>query len=137
MFSLIRWFFSSQKFYYLALLLEKDKWSIHGLWPQYNKSDYPTYCKEVSFDIEKLSPILDELNKYWSSYEKSDNDVFWEHEWKKHGSCYFKNIDELGYFETTLRLYHQVIAEDLVEKYRDGDRAMIPFDLNLNVISNR
>ena len=50
------------KFYYLSLIKEgNNEWSIHGLWPQYSKNQYPTFCKKVSFDINKLETILPEL----------------------------------------------------------------------------
>ena len=87
-------FGKSDNFYYLSLLKEEEnKWSIHGLWPQYTKEKYPTYCKEVTFDVTKLDSIMDDLNKYWFSTEEKNTD-FWKHEWEKHGSCMFNKCDE-------------------------------------------
>ena len=31
--------------------------------PQYSKNQYPTFCKKVSFDINKLETILPELKE--------------------------------------------------------------------------
>lgn len=108
----------SNKFYFLSLLKEDGKlnWSIHGLWPQYTISTYPSFCKAVTFDINKLKPIMDDLNKYWKS-NCNKNNKFWEHEWKKHGSCVFSNIDELEYFKQTLSLYKKAIDYKLPFKY--------------------
>ena len=67
------------RFYYLSLIEEKkNTFSIHGLWPQNSKTDYPTYCKKVDFSIEALEPIIDELNKYWYS-KQVKNTKFWKH----------------------------------------------------------
>ena len=82
-----------KKFYYLSLIKTNNTWHIHGLWPQYSEDSYPTYCKTVSFDLNKLNSILSKLEKYWYS-EDEKNEDFWCHEWKKHGSCMFTNINE-------------------------------------------
>jgi len=120
------------RFYYLSLIYETNKWSIHGLWPQYNKDSYPQFCKKVSFDPKLLDPIEPELDKYWHSDRGSDDD-FWKHEWEKHGSCFFTKIDEFGYFNTTLKLFKEVSNMGIIENYRNGNKALIPFDLELNL----
>ena len=121
------------RFYYLSLIYENNQWSIHGLWPQLSKNDYPQFCKKVTFDPNLLKPIENELDKYWHS-DRGNNDTFWEHEWKKHGSCMFDNINEFDYFNTTIKLYEKVKNMDIIENYRNGDKSMIPFDLNFNLI---
>ena len=62
----------SNSFYYLSLFNEsKDinnpKFSIHGLWPQYNKTTYPSYCRDIIFNVDELKPIISDLNTYWYS----------------------------------------------------------------------
>ena len=127
----------SNKFYFLSLLKENGElnWSIHGLWPQYTISTYPTFCKAVTFDINKLKPILDDLNKYWKS-NCDKNDKFWEHEWKKHGSCVFSDIDELEYFKQTISLYKQAIEYKLPFKYynKKHKQCLIPVTTNFELI---
>ena len=98
-------YFASEKYYLLSLIKEENNnYSIHGLWPQYKNKPYPKYCKKVEFSIEKIKPILDKLNKNWYSKYTSNED-FWKHEYEKHGSCMFKDMTELEYFEKTLELF--------------------------------
>ena len=35
-----------------------------------------------------------------------DDEEFWKHEWEKHGSCMFVEMDEFGYFSKTLELFN-------------------------------
>ena len=127
------------RFYYLSLIEEKGKetgnsFSIHGLWPQNSKTDYPTYCKKVDFSMKALKPIIGELNKYWYSSENR-NEEFWKHEYLKHGSCMFTPLTELQYFSKTLLLYHKAIAQNLCSRYpvKDG-KCLIPVDLDFHFI---
>ena len=48
----------NNKFYYLSLIKEKDTYTIHGLCPQYNNKDYPTFCKKVEFSIVFICPKI-------------------------------------------------------------------------------
>ena len=125
------------KFYFLSLLKEEGdlNWSIHGLWPQYDISTYPTFCKKVVFDENKLKPIIDDLNKYWTS-NCEKNDKFWEHEWKKHGSCVFTDIDELEYFKTTIKLYKEALKLKLPYKYynKAHKQCLIPVTMGLELL---
>lgn len=129
---------TQNKFYYLSLIKEEDNsFSIHGLWPQYSLNSYPKYCKEVKFDINKLSSIIKELEKYWYS-NRNNNDDFWKHEYEKHGSCVFKDLTELEYFTKTLELYHKAIELKLPEKYYNEEtkKCLIPIDLNFKFKNN-
>ena len=98
---------------YNYYILETQDWcskdyKIHGLWPQYNQSDYPTYCENVSY-IEPSGELLNNMNKYWDSCENNSN--LWKHEWEKHGSCVKKQINykENDYFNFTLSLFNKYI----------------------------
>ena len=125
----------TNRYYYLSLVNDDNRgWSIHGLWPQYTQNSYPTYCRDVDFDYSKLTLILPDLQKHWYSADGSDED-FWSHEWKKHGSCMYNNCDELEYFRKALELYITAIEGDIINKFKINDKkAMIPFDLNFNII---
>ena len=122
------------RFYYLSLNFEDQKWSIHGLWPQNSATSYPQYCRTVQFDPRKLAPILPQRRRSWTSNRGSD-EVFWRHEWEKHGSCMFNNCDEFEYFNKALELFNYVLNEGLVSKYKtSGTTSMVPFDLAFKVL---
>jgi len=127
------------KFYYLSLKKNPNKnneWSIHGLWPQYSENEYPSFCKKVEFDINKLNPILSDLETYWYS-TKETNEDFWKHEWEKHGSCVFTEINELTYFKTTLSLFVDAVQTNIIEKYKKNEiQSLIPISLDFKIISN-
>lgn len=81
--------------------------TIHGLWPEWYNNTYPQYCNNnTDFNISSLDPIMDDLNKYWVSYE-GDNPAFWKHEYMKHATCY-PNITEFEFFNKTLNIYKQL-----------------------------
>ena len=126
----------NNNFYYLSLIKEgEDEWSIHGLWPQNSSTTYPSYCKKVDFDINKIKSLINLLNKYWYSDRVQDYD-FWKHEWEKHGSCMFEEIDEYNYFNKTIELYEFVIKNVNIDKYYNNKnkKCLIPFDLNFNLM---
>jgi hypothetical protein len=161
-------FLVDERFYYLSLMRESvedgSSYGIHGLWPQYSKTKYPSFCKNVNFDYNMLTPILPELKEYWYSSQGS-GEKFWSHEWKKHGSCMFSennspNCDklfefpkenyfwielggvsrgkifrELEYFKKTLELYHRAMLIDLPNKMNCTSTCMIPVSLNFEFIN--
>ncbi|KAJ1976462.1 hypothetical protein H4R35_002692, partial [Dimargaris xerosporica] len=45
-----------------------------------------TYHNISAIIESQNAPLLDWMNTYWPSY-KDDNDLFWSHEWNKHGTC--------------------------------------------------
>ena len=131
---------NQNNFYYLSLL-KNDKniygFSIHGLWSQYGNGGYPTFCKDIPFDITKLKSIEKDLITFWELPNDTDKleEQFWKHEWLKHGTCMFTEMNELEYFKKTLELYHKIHNLKLdIEKYKKGENYMIPFDLNFNLI---
>ena len=126
------------KFYYLSLIKEEDgSFSIHGLWPQYSLNSYPTFCRPVNFKLDKLDPIIDELNNYWYS-NRGSNETFWKHEYEKHGSCMFDAMDEFNYFNKTIELYKYALMHNILKKYSDkypnDKKLLIPLDLDFNFI---
>jgi len=126
-----------KKFYYLSLIKENNNFSIHGLWPQYTKTSYPTYCSNVTFNIKNLEPILPELNKSWYSTQEKNED-FWKHEYEKHGSCIFTPMTEKEYFEKTLELYNVALNENLPYHFYDEEtkKCLIPLSTHFNFIVN-
>jgi ribonuclease I len=127
-----------KKFYYLSLIKEQNNtFSIHGLWPQYTKQSYPTYCKNVTFDIKNIEQLLPQLNEKWYS-TKEKNEDFWKHEYEKHGSCVFTPLTEKEYFEQTIKLYDTAIKENLPNQFYDEEtkKCLIPVSTYFNIIVN-
>lgn len=125
---------SEKNYKYYELSLQKwctKDYQIHGLWPQYNSSYYPTYCKNVTYHQPK-GELLNELNKYWNSCDNT----LWEHEWKKHGSCiqYQNNISENDYFNNTVQLL--IKNKNLINQCnQNSDNCILScFDLDYNNI---
>ena len=98
MFSLYEYIWGPQNYYYLSLMKEKDEWTIHGLWPQYNTKNYPQFCRVVPFNKDAITDLLPKLNEYWCS-DKGANTIFWRN---KHGTCMFNKCDEHDYFKKAL-----------------------------------
>ena len=127
-----------KRFYYLSLIKEQNNtFSIHGLWPQYSTTSYPTYCTNVTFDANKLQPIISKLNESWYSTQEKNED-FWKHEYEKHGSCVFTPMSELEYFQKTLDLYQEAIKEDLPKHFYDENtkKCLIPVSTYFKFVVN-
>ena len=125
---------SPTDFYYLSLLNEGNgTWSIHGLWPQETIKKYPQYCKDVEFDIDLLYPIMDRLKDEWYSNRGVD-EIFWKHEYLKHGTCNFNDFNEYEYFKTALDLFDKAMALKLADKYYNSEtgKCLIPVNQQLN-----
>jgi len=66
-----------------------DDFTLHGLWPSRigaNVASYPCTCTSEAFSESEVPASLDEMKAHWPSYT-GQNDVFWGHEWSKHGTC--------------------------------------------------
>ena len=119
--------FSTPIYNYYELAVQKwcsTDYMIHGLWPQINSTDYPQYCKTVSYN----KPTG--MNTYWHSCDNT----LWEHEWEKHGSCIQAqdNMNEDTFFNTTLSLFLE--NTKLLDNCKDDDCIMACFDLDYNLI---
>lgn len=89
----------------------KNHFTLHGLWPQYYDTGYPSFCTDVDFDAKYPEAVgMDTMTKYWPNVQAQEGtssyDDFWEHEWTKHGTC--STLDEQTYFQTAI---------DTIEKY--------------------
>ncbi|KAJ9469200.1 Ribonuclease Phyb [Diplonema papillatum] len=86
-------------YYKLQFLHDTQKWTLHGLWPQWSADGY---CRNVTFNESAIADLLPRMEVDWPSGEEP-NQEFWAHEWQKHGSC--TNMTEHPYFATALNLY--------------------------------
>ena len=74
------------------------------------------------------------MRKYWNSDYTNDT-TFWEHEWKKHGSCMFLEMSEHEYFSKTLELYDEAVKEGIIKKeciYNYNTDCHLNLDLNFH-----
>ena len=58
--------YSTNIYNYYELAVQKwcsKDYMIHGLWPQINSTDYPEYCKPVSYS-EPVGTLLTNMNTY-------------------------------------------------------------------------
>jgi len=129
------------KFYYLSLIkVTNDKYYINGLWPQYTKNSYPTYCTDAPFDITNIKELLPGLNKNWysNSNEEIKNEEFWKHEYEKHGTCVFTHMTEKEYFSKTLDLYNIAMNENIPKYFynKETNKCLIPVSEHFNLIVN-
>jgi ribonuclease T2 len=81
--------------------------TVHGLWPQYATTGYPSFCSKEPFDPSVPELIgMDTMYTYWPDVKydasSSNYDSFWEHEWSKHGTC--SGLTQLEYFNQTVHL---------------------------------
>lgn len=101
-----------------------DSWTIHGLWPDYCTTGYPSTCdpSRAYTDIAGLltaqgaSDTLAYMQDYWQDISGT-SESFWEHEWSKHGTCYStlrpsclpsgspKGAEAVAYFQTVVGLF--------------------------------
>lgn len=85
------------------------EYKIHGLWPDYDATSYPSYCTNVPFNLEELekSTKYAELLEKWYDCTLNDTIALYEHEWLKHGTCVAEQtgFTQNEYFEKTLELF--------------------------------
>lgn len=124
--------YSTAIYNYYELAVQKwcsAEYMIHGLWPQINSTDYPEYCKTVSYS-KPVGQLLTDMNTYWHGCDTT----LWEHEWEKHGSCVSaqNNINQDTFFNITISLF--VKNKNLLNNCKDDDCIMACFDLDYNII---
>ena len=92
---------------------ELNIFMIHGLWPSYKTGRFPQWCN-IGEDIQ-IENLPDDLNynmtNYWIGTNEK-NEIFWLHEYNKHGYCYNQYIHEnvenyTLYFEKVIDIYFE------------------------------
>ena len=118
-------FVNSFDYYILAVQnwCSKDKYMIHGLWPDYYNGSYPTNCDGP--DYIQIPNLEDKLNKYWYDCNDNESRQLWIHEWDKHGKCVYEQekLSQEEYFNKAIELF--------LEYPPDKESC---FDLNFNKI---
>ncbi len=106
---------SEPKFaYYLSVMKchssSAANYTIHGLWINYANGGYPEFCHRTKWDVKLLDPIRNRMDQDWPDCFGSHHaETFWEHEWKKHGTCFDPALTVVGYFEKALDLFDKKV----------------------------
>ena len=108
---------------------------IHGLWPSYENGVFPQWCNiGEDIQIEEFEPELDKImNDYWLGVYDT-NQLFWNHEYNKHGYCYnqrlgYNETEYQYYFEKVVDLYFKFNVSNLINEIFPG---LFPGDKKLN-----
>ena len=104
-------------------------YKIHGLWPDYDATTYPSYCSDVPFDLDELkkSTKYAHMLESWYDCTMDDAIALYEHEWAKHGTCVAiqTGFTQNEYFEKTLELF---------DLYKGLNKDAVCFDLDFTMI---
>ena len=97
----------------------KNNFTIHGLWPQYDTTGYPSSCTNEPFNPSIPNEVgLDTMVMRWPDVKYDVNnpnyDSFWEHEWTKHGTC--SGLSQYDYFAAAIALTSVLITPDLINE---------------------
>ncbi|KAI9109353.1 hypothetical protein K1719_019697 [Acacia pycnantha] len=91
----------------------RNKFTVHGLWPQLNRAQSPLSCTTTqSMQDSDLIAFQNDLLEYWPNLFSAQNfqtsKSFWKYEWNKHGTCSSNKFTPRQYLKITL---------DLAKKY--------------------
>ena len=91
--------------------------TIHGMWPQYNTTGYPSSCSNEPFDTSVPELIgTSDMIQYWPNVKEEESsssyDSFWEHEWSKHGTC--TGLSQYDYFNNAIKLTFSIPTPDIL-----------------------
>jgi len=109
-----------------------ENFTVHGLWPQYDTTGYPSYCSTETFDPDVPIEIgWDTMTTYYPDVKYTetspDYDSFWEHEWDKHGTC--SGLTQYNYFQQAISLAETFITPDILHKYINTTDSLATSDL--------
>ena len=112
------------QYYELAIQkwCQKD-YQIHGLWPQYDASTYPTNCPAPAYQMVE-GDLLKEMGEYWHNCDSTQD--FWNHEYTKHLSCMYEQfgIAEYDAFQITMDLFNELTSADF-DKCKGADDCIV------------
>lgn len=87
---------------------QKYAFTLHGLWPQRRDGTWPEFCDPSShLRMDDIDDLVDDMEHDWPSWSSAD-EVFWDHEWNRHGTCAAPVTgDQHRFFKTVLGLHHR------------------------------
>ena len=112
----------------------KNKFTIHGLWPNLRNGTLPQWCNgknDIEIEIQN-STLLNFMNTYWVSGFHTEK-YFWGHEYNKHGYCM---VEEKGwseytdYFSYVIDLHKRTFNDLLTNAFPDYSDTTITISYN-------
>ena len=100
-----------------------NHFTLHGLWPQYITTGYPSYCTTESYNSSIPDAIgFDTMIQFWPDVKydttSSSYDSFWEHEWTKHGTC--STLTQYNYFNDAIQLIERFQTPEVLVEATGG-----------------
>ena len=95
--------------------------TIHGLWPSLKSGKYLDDCTSGVTIVDDGSSLFKDMRQYWPSFSNS-NEVFWGHEYNKHGYCMVEEYGWDGYedfFEFTINLHLKTYKDLIINSFPD------------------
>ena len=108
--------------------VDKNTFTIHGLWPSLKNGKMMRSCTFGIEVYEDDSLLFDDLRKNWPSLQGSNED-FWKHELNKHGYCMMEEYGWEDYEE-----YFQFVLDLFVKEYKNLFNKIFP-DLERTTIN--
>jgi len=109
----------------------RTRLTIHGLWPNYNKSDqghmWPQCCQSAygpNVNPQVVKQYMNDLQTYWPNEQDPNpaspySNTLWQHEWAKHGTC--AGSEQATYFSSTMKaVYPQMQTPQVLMKNVGG-----------------
>lgn len=137
-FNLLNEYYFNKRYYFYYLCIKKNsefdknklKYQVKGLYPQSFFSIKNNNTSKVSFDIKKLEPIKDKLDKYWYSNGEKDC-YFFQSQYFKFYEKAFTKYTELDYFNITLKLFEEVMKNNNFQDrtFNENREIYIPVDI--------
>lgn len=102
----------------LSSVSDRKSFTLHGLWPQHSKKEYPSYCsrspgcktiKPCDLDWESLTV---EVKNFLMDNMPINTIDLAKHEWKKHGTC--SGLTQQVYFETAQKVFNILKTKKII-----------------------
>ena len=102
--------------------------TIHGLWPENYNATWPQYCSKQPFSAAAVVDLLPRLHHEWPSvFGKGVK--FWEHEWRRHGTCATDTLPtEHDFFGAVLELHQRFDAAVCTARFSAACYCVSPSD---------
>ena len=114
-------FTKCRKFTHYVLAIQRwcdtaDQWGLHGLWPEYEYGkSWPQYCYHLEYeDISQDIDLINDLNKFWKTWDCKADEFGFYWEWIKHGTCmihYMEDLDFKQYLKKSMQLLENAIND--------------------------